>query len=74
METFIVRLTFDVGDPETVAKVIIMDVYAPNAALAGAEALAKTVSAKGFGAESLIEVTATRTVPGVKRNLLAVHR
>lgn len=70
---FTVFLTFDVQDPETVARVRFNDVPARSHDLAVLAALEKTVSGGGFTEDDLIEVTVTRANPGVKRNLLAQH-
>lgn len=74
MDTFTVHVTFDVGDPESVARLRYEDVAASNAVEAGINAMLRLNSRDGFTMSDLIEITATRTVPGVARNLLARHR
>lgn len=70
---FVVVLTFDVDDPETVARMTFRDVVAHSHDAAVLAALERAVTEGGFTEDDLIEVTCTRANPAVKRNLLAQH-
>lgn len=67
-------MTFGVGDPETVARVTVRNVEAVRPTAAAQRAILDTVvDGSGFTHDDVIEVTVTRTDPGVARNLLATH-
>lgn len=69
-----VTITFDVGDPETVARITVRNVQAVRPTAAAQRTILDTVGdGRGFSYDDVIEVTATRSDPGVRANLLATY-
>lgn len=74
MNTWTVAVTFDVGDPLSVARITVGDVEAARPAAAAQRAVQSVVGdGSGFTHDDVVEVTVTRTDPGVAPNLLATY-